>query len=198
MKKLLLTAAAILASLNIYAQGTGTGVIGFSSAGTAADNRVYVTDDPATPYMSGTPAAGSAYNIAFFWSRVGAGQWTQIGGPIAFLTGTGAGQWLGGNRTITGLDTAGAIVDIKAQAWETAFGNSYDAVVATGNAQANAGQSRVVTIKSKDPANSLETVPTLTSHVDWQGFALSPVPEPSVIGLGLLGAGALLLLRRRK
>jgi hypothetical protein len=64
MKKLLLTAAAILATLNMYGQGQG--VIGFSSAGTAADNRVYVTDDASTPYMSGTPAAGAAYNIAFF------------------------------------------------------------------------------------------------------------------------------------
>jgi hypothetical protein len=194
MKKLLLTAAAILATLNMYGQGQG--VIGFSSAGTAADNRVYVTDDASTPYMSGTPAAGAAYNIAFFWTTVGGNQWTQIGAPIAFLTGTGAGQWLGGNRTISGLPTAGAVLDIKAQAWETAFGNSYDAVRASGGG--HLGESSVVTIKSKDPGNSLETVPTLTSAPTWSGFALTPVPEPSTIALGLVGVGALLMLRRRK
>jgi MYXO-CTERM domain-containing protein len=196
MKKLLLTAAAILATLNMYG---ADGAIGFSSAGTAADNRVYVTEDPSTPYMNGVPAGGTAYNIAFYWREPlipGNEVFRQIGAPIAFLTGGGAGQFLGGNRTIQGMSVPGAVVEIQAKAWETAFGASYDEVVNRG--QGHAGVSGIVTIKSKDPANTLETTPVLTSHPQWNGFALTPVPEPSVIGLGLLGVGALLMLRRRK
>jgi hypothetical protein len=192
MKKLLLTAAAILATLNIYAQGNG--VVGFSSAGTPADNRVYVTQDSTTPPMSGV-AADNRYSIAFYWSE-GGSPWTQIGANADFLAGAGAGQFLAGNRTITGLSANGAVVDILAKAWSKADGGSYDAVIAANRGYA--GQSPIVNIKTKDPLNTLETVPSLVNDSEWVAWALTPVPEPSVIGLGLLGAGALLMLRRRK
>ena len=124
--------------------------------------------------MSGVPAAGSAYNIAFFWSEPLAGNtnWTQIGGPIAFLTGAGAGQWLGGSRTITGLSVPGAVIDIHAKAWETAFGSSYE--IASQHPYAHFGQSGIVRIKTKDPGGSVETTPTLTNNPEWNGFALFP------------------------
>jgi len=196
MKKLLLTAAAILATLNIYAQGTGQGVVGFSGIGAPADDRIYVTQDASTPHTSGV-AANSAYSYAFFWSLPGQNNWTQIGASANFLD-AAAGQLAGGNRTINGLPANGAVVDIQVHAWERAFGTSFDSVLASGNADANLGKSVIVTLKSKDPTVTLETVPSLTGQPGWVGFALTPVPEPSVIGLGLLGAGALLMLRRRK
>ena len=59
-------------------------------------------------------------------------------------------------------------------------------------------------MKTKNPSDPTELNPNLWQAPGYRGFCLSNlstpcfVPEPSVIALGLLGAGALLMLRRRK
>ena len=66
------------------------------------------------------------------------------------------------------------------------------------NGAAFVGRNPIFTLKTKDPGNVLETTPNLYTATGYQGFRLTPVPEPSAIVLGVLGAGALLMLRRRK
>ena len=60
------------------------------------------------------------------------------------------------------------------------------------------GRNPIFTLKTKDPNVPLETVPNLYLATGYQGFRLTPVPEPSAIALGVLGIGTLLMLRRRK
>jgi hypothetical protein len=198
MKKLLLTAAAILATLNMYGQGSG--IINFANNGAADANRIWVGD-----MTTGTRAAGSAYQIALFWGNQGTPEagLAQVGNPANFLTGTAAGQFVGGSRTLSPTTANGAVVTVQARAWSQIAGipNNYDAVLAAGLAgdqRAQVGEGPVFDMKSKDPTNPLETAPQISAQAGWSGFAITPVPEPSVIGLGLLGVGTLLMLRRRK
>jgi len=204
MKKLLLTAAAILATLNMYGQGTGSGIINF--ANNSADNtrRVTLADGQ-------TLASGSGYRIALYWGAQGTPEsgLVQAGGSAGLLTGAAAGTFVGGSRTLTPLSANGAVVTLQARAWQTIAGvpDTYEGVLAAGlagDARALVGKNTVFDKKSKDPTDPFETATPVGGPVAnggsplWTGFSITPVPEPSVIGLGLLGAGALLMLRRRK
>jgi len=194
MKKLLLTAAAILATLNMYAQGTGRGVVNFSNLGRTAEDRVYVNNDGS---LSGTMAAGTAYSVALYAGAAGASEATllQMGNAATFLSSTAAGTFGGGNRTITGLDADGGIATIQVRAWETADGATWE--LAFANPNGNVGKSAVFTIDT-EPVGSTTPAPTVGLQPGFGGFAITPVPEPSTIALGLVGVGALLMLRRRK
>ena len=80
--------------------------------------------------------------------------------------------------------------------WETAFGSSYEAALADGRGLV--GRSVVFamdTAVGTEPIMNVRGVSTFPTG--WTGFAIV-VPEPSAIALGLVGVGALLLLRRRR
>jgi hypothetical protein len=194
MKKLLLTAAAILATLNIYAQGgTGTGTVSYNTTGVPNTSRVWVNDTGAVG--EGTLASGAGFQSALFWGQAGTlddRNLVQVGGSTAFLTGGAAGTFFGSGRTITGLPINGAVVTVQSRSWQVEAG-------VTGYSDAlHSGKGPAFEMKLKDPNLATEPTPTIGLQAGWRGYAITPVPEPSVIGLGLLGAGALLLLRRRK
>jgi len=190
MKKLLLTAAAILVAANIFGQGQGS--LSFTSVGET--NATKKITDP-----SGSFASGTAYAVALYWgaaTETDPRNLTQIGAAANFLTGGNAGTFFGGGRTITtpGSAVNGPVLSFQVRGWATAAGNSYDSALAAGGAT---GTGPIFTLKTKDLTNPLETAPNLNSAPGYRGFQIA-VPEPSVIGLGLVGAGALLMLRRRK
>jgi len=116
----------------------------------------------------------------------------QIGGPAAFGT-PANGVFSGGNRTITSIDPAGGPGLFQVRVYDTRGGNSY--AVASRVDGYQAGQSVIFRSDTDDPADTAPAVPLNTAFVPFQ---LSIVPEPSVFALGVLGAGALLMLRRRK
>ena len=202
MKKLLLTAAAILATLNMYAQGTGQGVINFGNIGVSDDRRIWVNDTGVVG--EGTRASGTGYKIALYWGQVGTPEEALIQiGPAASFSPLGAGQFSGGGRTVSGLAANGDIVTVQARAWGTIAGiaDTYEAVLAAGlagDSRAYVGVGPVFNEDTFRPADPTDPATPIGADANWRGFAISPVPEPSVIGLGLLGAGALLMLRRRK
>ena|SRR5436190_5878155 len=202
MKKLLLTAAAILATLNMYGQGSG--IVSFANLSSSNDRRVTLADGV-------TLAAGSGYRVALYWGTQGTPEsgLVQAGGSAGLLTGAAAGTFTAGNRTLQPLAGNGAVVTLQARGWQTIAGvpDTYEGVLAAGLAgdqRALVGKNTPFDHKSKDPTNPQELAVAIGGPVanggdpGWTGFAVSPVPEPSVIGLGLLGAGALLMLRRRK
>jgi len=199
MKKLLLTAAAILATLNIYAQGTGSGTVSYNTTGVTQDKRVWVNETGVVG--DGTLAAGPTYQTALYWGPAGTtdeSALVQVGASAAFLnratdgSAGAAGTFFGGGRTITGLSANGAVVALQSRAWCVAPG-----VTGWDNALQR-GEGPIFDLKLKDPTNPLETTPTIGAAAGWRGYAITTVPEPSAIALGLLGAGALLMLRRRK
>ena len=202
MKKLLLTAAAILATLNMYGQGSG--VISFGNVNTTDDRRIWVNNTGVVG--DGTRAAGTGYHIALYWGELGTPEagLAQIG-AFATFSPLGAGQFSGGNRTVsyTTQTGNGAMVTVQARAWAPIAGvpDTYEAVLAAGLAgdtRAQVGKGPVFDDDTYRPGDPTDPATAIGTHAGWRGFSITPVPEPSVIGLGLLGAGALLMLRRRK
>jgi hypothetical protein len=96
-----------------------------------------------------------------------------------------AGTWTP-SRTLTLAGMAsGQIATLQVRAWDTTGGTTFDNALRKGS---SATFSYMI-----PPAGA---APSAFYIENFRSFSL--VPEPSVIGLGLLGAGALLLLRRRK
>jgi len=100
------------------------------------------------------------------------------------------GTFQGGDRTLTGLgNTPGTQVAMQVAVFDINSFATYAAAVA-GNGIL--GRSAVFTYTIPTPPLG----PGATDIVTFSGFSI--VPEPSVIGLGLVGAAALFMLRRRK
>jgi hypothetical protein len=189
MKKLLTTIAAVLATLNMYAQGT----VIFSNLGGTTDKQVWL----GSVGGGGTVApAGTQYDVALYYDPAGTGSadaaFVQIGNSAGRLI--TAGQFSAGNRTIPASAAgAGGVVDFQVRGWNRAFGTSYETALASGNV----GKSTV--FKMDTAAGTEQPMSVLGSAsytTGWTGFAI--VPEPSAIALGLIGASALLLLRLLK
>jgi MYXO-CTERM domain-containing protein len=196
MKKLLLTAAAILATLNIYGQGSG--IVNFASVGQPDARRIWVNN---TGVVGDGAKADNRYVAALYFAAPGTSVdalFTQVGGSTPFLsTATTTGTINGGGRTITGPGISnGGTIAFQVRAWELADGATYEEALL--NPQGNVGKGAIFEADTKDPSIPTEQPPTLGAAAGWNGFAVTPVPEPSVIGLGLLGVGTLLMLRRRK
>ena len=90
----------------------------------------------------------------------------------------------------------------QVRVWETAYGNSYEAVLANGTQQDGrlglAGKSNVMRISTGNPSGTPPSIPSSLVANGLQAFTVDVVPEPSVIGLALLGAAAVFGLRRRQ
>jgi hypothetical protein len=192
----LLIAAALLAAAisTTYAQ-TYSGVVNYNSGGSATNARVFVCY---TGPGEGLLASGTAYQTALFWGPAGItdmNAMVQVGGNVSFLTGAAAGTFFGSGRTITytSPQANGAVVALQSRTWQVQSG-----VTGWGNATFK-GFGPIFEMDLKDPTLATEPTPTISQAAGWRGYALSlsPCPEPSTIALGLLGAGALLILRRR-
>jgi hypothetical protein len=91
--------------------------------------------------------------------------------------------------------------------WETAFGATYEQAVNNpfpiGGRLAIVGTSNIIRVTTGDPSTVPPGIPASLVNAGLQGFCLGwcnvCIPEPSALGLFLIGAVALLLmpLRRR-
>jgi hypothetical protein len=192
MKKLLITAAAVLATLSSFAQGT----VNFSNATGTTAQRVRI-DDPNTGALA---PAGTTYSLGLYYAADGTSDesmFVMLGAStgVAGAAGTPTGLYNGGNRTAP-TATAGGFGMFQVRGWETAYGATYELARASG--QGRVGKSNIVRVDTGDPTTVPPGTPASLTAAGISGFALTPVPEPSAIALGILGAGTLLLLRRRK
>lgn len=167
----------MLASLGAYAQGT----VNFANIVLSGGARV--VDAPVFAADGTTRLAGTGFQ-AQLYAGPNAGSLAAIGNPTGFLTGTGAGYFNGGTRTIDTV-APGANAAIEVRAWDTSSGATFAAA----------------SIKGSSPGLSIATggsgtPPSLPANlVGLQSFSL--VPEPSTLALGALGALALLFRRRK-
>ena len=191
MKKLAIMAAAVFATVNIYAQGT----VNFSNIGGGG----------ITNGLTGARViVGATFMVQLYYSPDSVNAPTDdLLMPLSGVATIGpiAGIFSGGARTAP-VTPPGANAWFQVRAWEAAFGTSYEAALANsqaiGGRLALTGKSNTFKVNTSDPTIvPAETAANLIA-AGLQGFTINAVPEPSVIGLGLLGAGALLLLRRRK
>jgi len=193
MKKLLIAAAAVFASLNIYAQGT----VNFANnAATAVTNNL----------TGAKVITGTTFQSFLYYAQDTGGGVPEESAFITLGNSAGfspvAGLITGGTRTTPNTTVGGTAAYFQIRTWEVAYGTSFENLVAQqtviGGRKGLAGKSNIVRVTTGDPLSSPPGTPGSLITSGLQGYYLNVVPEPSVIGLGLLGAGALLFLRRRK
>ena len=190
MKKLLIAIAFMATAAVAMAQGTVT----FSNKDSGTTPPI---DAPIFNVDGTTPLSGSGFLAQLYFAPAGSTASTVFtaapGSALIFRTGTRAGytdNTVDLNRVLTGI-AAGAAADIQIRAWDASKGSTYEAALAAGGAVGKSPTlAGVITGGSGTPAS----LPT--SLVGLQGFKLN-VPEPTTIALGLLGAGALFLRRRK-
>jgi hypothetical protein len=186
MKYCLVTLAALLVAASTYAQGT-----------VVFNNKITGSVDARVTYNNGgnpIPADGT-FQAQLYASAPG-GTLAAVGAPIAFRNTPDTGK---GYLNVTGLDTSRAIPGVaengtaqaQVRAWATSLGATYEEALAKGigGTGASAILPSVATGGGLNPPQAL---------IGLAGFEIANiVPEPSIAALGLLGAG-LLLIRRKK
>jgi len=189
MKKLAILAAFLAVGAIAYGQGTFT-----------MTNKKGTTLDAPVLDALGNKLSGSDYLAQLYAAPVGSTDFKAYGTAVPFKTGTAAGYFSSTAAVDVGV-AAGTKVDVQIRAWRAAAGSSYEAAAgaaasATGNYGASATVAGLATGGGFD-ANGIPVLPNNLTGLT--GFSLTGgvVPEPSVLALGLLGAGALVLRRRK-
>ena len=185
----------MFASINMFAQGT----VNFANnSATAVTNSV-----TGLRVIAGTTAPMNQFVAGLFYAPdTGGGAPAESAmAQIATTTISPVAGLIQGGKVTTPLTTApGAKAYFQIRVWETAFGswdNAQTAVV--GGKNAIAGASAILLVTTGDPNLVPPGTPGNLITAGLKTFTANQiVPEPSVIGLGLLGAGALMFLRRRK
>lgn len=183
------SAIAVLAGLAIAASSYGQGTVIFGSGGT---KRVQDAETGMN-VLPGTTIAGLYYNLntaAIADASVANDGWLLAGTtPVSTGSASLYGTFAGGTLTLDGTGT-GQAVAFQIRAWSAGFA-TYEAAFLGG---AKAGHSTQFQLS----LGGGTTAPPNTSSGAWTTFAVSVVPEPSTVVLGLLGGlGAMVLLRRR-
>jgi hypothetical protein len=184
MKQIVIAFAALSVAVSAFAQGT----VNFS-------NRTGPINAPVT-YAGGANVVGTGADAV--WGQLLAaapgGTLTAVGVPVPFRDGAAAGYITGGGSiTIPGV-AGGSPADVQMVAWYASQGATYAEALAKGTG--GVGNSSVVNVAATGGAGSPPSLPA--NLVGLTGFSVSAiVPEPSIAALGLLGAG-LLLIRRKK
>jgi len=189
MKKLLIAlAAVVVATVASYGQGAIGQVVFANKVGTTVDKPVTLLN--VTP----TAGPGSGYVAQLYLADASGNPTTALGTPSAFnAPGTGAAAiadryWKSQTVDVTG-HAPGDNVSFVVRAWQNSAGSA-DAAFAAGSTFGH-GQSSPFTVQIGGgtlPPSNLTTL---------QAFTVTAVPEPTVIALGVLGAAALALRRRK-
>ena len=189
MKKLIPFLALTVLASGAYAQG----VITFAN-NVITGNTPYVLD------TTGARLTGTQYAAQLYYGASQTSLAAHTAAPNRFRAAGSslAGTWsttTGANRTLTG-GGVGVPVFAQVRVWDLNQFATYEAAVAGGGLT---GTSTIFqyTQRLSQPTPSV----TDTYMTDAAGnplFTSFAIPEPSVIGLGIIGVGALFMLRRRK
>jgi hypothetical protein len=190
MKKLIIALAAVLVTVASYGQGQ----VNFANRVGAGGS---ILNAPVT--LQGTQE-GPGPDWSAQLLLVGANNSLTPLTPISTFAKAGTGPaaiasqfWAGKTVDIPG-HFAGENLNFVVQSWLTSQG-SYDAAVKAGGGFGTSAQfAAVIGGAAADPNTPPSTPAPLTNL---KAFTVVPVPEPSIIALGVLGASALLLRRRK-
>jgi hypothetical protein len=178
MKHIVIALTALVAAASAYAQG----VVNFSTFAGATVNA------PVT--YAGTGALADGTFLGQLYAGAPNATLDAVGTPTPFRTGAGQGYITGGgNVTIPGV-LPGSPAQIKLVSWASSLGATYAEALA--KSMGGVGESGIISVNVGGgtlPPASLAGLPASTIS--------AIIPEPSVAALGLLGAG-LLLIRRKK
>jgi len=190
MKKLLIALAAVLVTVASYGQGQVNFQNRVGTGGSIVNAPVVIAGTPNGP--------GTDYSVQLLLSGAG-GSLTPLTPTSTFnAPGVGAAAissqyWAAKTVDIAG-HFAGESLSFVVQAWKTSLG-TYDAAKASGGGWGTSDPFAVVIGgASSDPSSPPSTPANLTTL---KSFTIAPIPEPSIIALGVLGASALFLRRRK-
>lgn len=178
MKKLLVAIAAVLVTASSFAQ---------LAPGVQFNNRITgVVDAPVTRVgLAGSGGAGAGVTAELV--RIDGANITVLTPVTVFRTTSDAAKFYVSPVDVPIVGgTAGQTITLAMRAYE---GSSYPGP--QGSTTFASGQSEPFTVTLKDPSLPGATLDNL------RGFNITVVPEPSTIALGVLGAAALLLRRRK-
>jgi len=195
MKKLLIVGLLIMASASAFAQGTvnfnNNGLVNpplpdnlavFFGAASAGGHRLTLGDGAYVAQLYyGAPGTDESLLKAVT---------SNPASNFRASTTLSPGTWSGGTRTLDGF-AATAVVSLQVRVWNTADGSDYAAAFLKNNGLFT-GKSAIFSYTVPNPGDPASSY----LMANFTGFAVA-VPEPSVIVLGILGAGALLLRRRK-
>jgi len=183
MKKSIIALALVVASVSAIGQGT----VQFANLGVGLNAPVTID------VVGGTKAA--AGYMAQLVLDVG-GSLTPVGAAANFIGSGAPGYFSGGVVTVSQV-APGASGTFQVFAWDSTAGSatSYAAALTAYNGGlTHGGWSNPVTIPTGGAGTPAGPPASLTGLQPW---AVTIVPEPSTIALGILGVGALLLRRRK-
>jgi len=186
MKKLIIALAAVLVTVASYGQGQVNFANRLGAGGSILSVPVFLAGTQDGP--------GPDYSAQLFLVGTG-GALTPLT-PVSTFNKAGAGAaaiasqfWAPQTITIPG-HFAGENLNFQVQAWKTAEG-TYQTATSKGQSDPFAA---LLGGASADP-NVPPSTPSVLANL--KSFTVSTVHEPSIIALGVLGASALLLRRRK-
>jgi hypothetical protein len=185
MKKVVLPLIAVFAAVSAFAQGT----VNFNNFVEGVVNAPVYHDFVG----SSSKVSGSGYTAQLFAGTQGTAE-SSLGAntPLSsFRSGGAAGYWIGTNVTVSGV-AGGQTATLQVRVWDNLGGviTTWDQAVAN-NVKRGVSSLFDVTLGGGGNPPSLPA-----DMVGLQSFAI--VPEPSTIALGLMGAGAFLMRRKRR
>jgi len=186
MKKILSLIIALGTVAAVHAQGTFNGNTSNSDPnGTGAGGSIYdgSINDATTP-TGKAYASGSGYHAQYYAALQSGGAQSAQGsvGPIG--TGATIGYFMPG--TVTTSFAAGTPVTVQLKAWKGSA-TSYENAVAASALTGVSGFINLTLNPSTTPGPNITTM----------GNIILTVPEPATLALGLMGAGALFIRRRK-
>ncbi len=182
MKKLLIALAAVMITVASYGQGQ---VVFANKVGTAVDAPVLITgtqDGPGPNWTSQLFLQGANGSLTALTPTA---TFRPRGTSGAGLTADR--YWVTPSTPVDVAVTPGTDANFVVRAWLTSLG-SFDAAKASGGGFGESAAFAVTVGGGTLPPANLVNLKT---------FNVVPVPEPSIIALGVLGASALLLRRRK-
>ncbi|HEY6166741.1 MAG TPA: PEP-CTERM sorting domain-containing protein [Verrucomicrobiae bacterium] len=184
MKRIIVVAVLLVAS-GFFARAQGT--VNFANG--AAGVNAPVSDAGGTPLLQGS----SGFVAQLFGGPQGTpvNSLSPMGTAIPFLSGAGAGYFLGGETVVTNV-AGNAIAELVVRVWNTVNGATFAAASLVDGAHVGSSLPIDVTLASPPTA-----APNMTALQPFSLTIVSIVPEPSAIILGGLGAIAVLLRRRK-
>jgi len=178
----------------------GQGVVFFSNRPLPSppERRVFMPDG--TPISGAAPGTNVSPFLGQLFYQDNTGAWVAHPQVARFLTSaTEAGYWVGGTRTLAnaGNPVPGQTrpVNMCVAAWDGGVGTATQPVLSFDQARASGrlwGISQVFVFTEQW---NMPRLPEDTYMMGFVGFVL--VPQPSAIGLAIVGGTALLLWRRR-
>ncbi len=190
MKKFLLVAALSLVTTLGFSQGQ-INFVNTSAAFSPGPARL-VTTSGVPGFSDGAGLTGTNYVAQLFLASDFSSVLVEAPSVFRIPTTTQPGTWNGGVRNFLNVpaNQPGQTLSLVVRVWDITLGSTYDAARANGSVF---GQSAAFSYLI--PAAG--TPPAGLAMQNFQAFTVT-VPEPTTIALGILGAGSLLFLRRKK